>query len=363
MASDLDAVVQNEGELTLRKIVEATQNNEDWHSISGIAYRVEGEVRINPSSELVQDLDSLPTPARDLMPMDMYFNLDLPMGIVSRRSPWVNMITSRGCPAKCAFCSSTRFWGHCYRVRKPELVLDEMEELVSRWGVKEIKFFDDNLAAHLGRAKEIFRGMIDRKIDVAWNTPNGIGIHNLDYETIDLMKRSGCYELTLAVESGDPYVLKNIVHKPFNLDRAVEVAKILRRMKLGTYGFFIIGFPGETKEQIHHTISFAKKLNLDRISVFVANPLPGTEIFDVAMRNGYISEDFPFEEADYLNARFDTPQWSGKWVERTRKWFFWTYNLSLPFRDPVRFLRTYWPVLRQRPLSTAKLVMSRLLAG
>jgi len=363
MSPDLDIIVRNEGERTLRNIVEASRQNDDWSSIRGIAYREDGEIKVNPPVEFISDLDDLPYPARDLLPMDKYFSLDLPMGIVSRQSPWINMVTSRGCPARCAFCSSSHFWGYCYRTRAPEAVLDEMEELVSRFGMREIKFFDDNLAAHLDRAKAIFQGMIERGIDVSWNTPNGIGIHNLDYEILDLMKRSGCYELTLAVESGDPYVLKNIIHKPFNLDKALEVSRILRRMKLGTYGFFIIGFPGETKEQILNTIKFARKLNLDRISVFVANPLPGTEVFNIAGERGYIGEDFPFEEADYFSARFDTPEWTGEWVEKTRKRFFWSYNLSLLVRDPIRFFRVYWPVMTHRPVSTVKLVLSRLFAG
>ncbi len=359
----LDCVVRGEGELTLQRIVDTTLDEGDWKSLPGVAFRDNCRPVVNPEAELVGELDSLPRPARDLLPMDKYFSRNLPMGIVSRRRPWANVITSRGCPARCAFCSSTRFWGYCYRMRQPEAVLDEIEQLANDYGVREIKFFDDNLAAHLPRAKEIFRGIIERGIDITWNTPNGIGIHNLDFEVINLMKNSGAYELTLAVESGDPDVLRDIIHKPFDLDRALEVSRILRRMKLGTYGFFIIGFPGETKEQIRRTISFAWKLNLDRISVFVANPLPGTEIFRTCVEKGYISEDFPFEEADYFNARFDTPEWSGKWVESARKRFFWTYNLSLPIRGPMRFFRTYGPVLRRRPLSLIKLALSKLFAG
>jgi len=361
-APHLDCIVRGEGERTLQRIVETTNDGSDWRSLPGVAFRKNGRPVVNPKAGLIGDLDSLPLPARDLLPMEKYFNKNLPMGIVSRRSPWANVITSRGCPARCAFCSSTRFWGHCYRMRKPEAVLDEIELLTNEYGVKEIKFFDDNLAAHLPRAKEIFRGMIERGIRVSWNTPNGIGIHNLDFEVMELMKKSGAYELTLAVESGDPDVLRDIIHKPFDLDRALEVSRMLRRMKLGTYGFFILGFPGETREQIKRTIDFAWKLDLDRISVFVANPLPGTEIFRTCVEKGYIPGDFPFEEADYFNARFDTPEWEGKWVERTRKRFFWTYNLSLPFRGPLRFFRTYGPVLRRRPLSLVRLALSRLFA-
>lgn len=362
MAPNLDVIVRNEGETTLRRIIELSRKNGDLREIDGIAYRENGNIVKTGPVKFIKDLDSLPLPARDLMPLKKYIDLDLPMGIINRRTPWINMITSRGCPSKCAFCSSTNFWGNCYRARSPKSVLDEIEHLVDKYGAREIKFFDDNLAAHLGRAKEIFRGIIERGIDITWNTPNGIGIHNLDYEVIDLMKRSGAYELTLAVESGDPDVLKNIIHKPFDLDRALEISRILRRMKMGTYGFFVIGFPGETKRQILRTIEFAKKLNLDRISVFVANPLPGTEIYETSIAKGYIDANFPFEEADYFNSRFDTPEWTGKWVEHTRKIFFWSYNLSLLFRDPVRFIRAYWPVLRERPLPLLKLVLSRLFA-
>lgn len=354
----IDFVIRGEGEFSLKDLIECFEKKKDPIEVAGLAFRVDDTLKETAHRKPHQNLDEIPFPARELFPLEKYFKIGLPMGILYKKRPFMNMITSRGCPYRCTFCSSTNFWGNKYRTRSPENVLDEMEDLVNRFGIKEIKFFDDNLTADKERAKRIFKGMIERGIKLSWNTPNGIHIVNLDDEMLALMKESGCYELTLAIESGDQYVLKNIIHKPIELNDIERAVSKIKRAGLGCYGFFIIGFPGETKEQIQRTLDFSRKLDLDRISVFIANPLPGTALFELCKEMGYLKDDFKFDELDYFESRFETTHWKKRELLNLRRNWFWRYNISFFFRHPLRFLRRY-KVFISRPRLVYEILKKR----
>jgi len=338
---EIDFIVRGEGEFALRDLIQSIKKGFSSNHPQGIAWREDDQYYDTGLRKPYPFLDEIPFPARELFPLEKYHKISQPMGIVYKNRPFMNLITSRGCPYQCTFCSSTNFWGNRYRTRSPENVLSEMEELVEKYGIREFKFFDDNLTADLNRAKKIFQGMIERGFNVTWNTPNGVHIVNLDEEAIDLMIQSGCYELTLAVESGDPWVLKNIIDKPTDLNLLEKVNKILKKKKLATYGFFIIGFPGESPEQIQRTLDFSRKLDLDRISCFIANPLPGTRLLEICQERGYLKPDYDFSDIDYFEARFDTENWSSKQIEKMRRKWFWRYNLGLLLKHPVRFFLRY----------------------
>jgi len=337
----IDFIVRGEGEFALRELVESVRKGQGPEQVPGLAWSEEGGIKESVVRPVHAGLDDIPFPARDLFPVKKYDKISVPMGTVYKRRPFMNLITSRGCPHRCTFCSSTNFWGNKYRVRSPKNVLDEMEELVFKYGIREFKFLDDNLTANVKRAKEIFRGMIDRKLGVSWNTPNGVHIANLDEEMLDLMKGSGCYELTLAVESGDQTILKEIINKPTDLEQVVKASKMMRRKGIGSHGFFIIGFPGETMQQIRNTLDFSRRLDLDRISCFIANPLPGTELLRVCREKGYIGKDYRFDQIDYFEGRFDTKEWSHDQIHEMRRSWFWKYNLGLLFRHPIGFFSRY----------------------
>ncbi len=359
--SPIDFIVRGEGEFALRDLIEALGKGQSPETVPGLAWAEDGRYRESGLRAPFPELDQIPFPARDLFPREKYHRISLPMGIVYKQRPFMNLITSRGCPYRCAFCSSTNFWGNKYRTRSAANVLTEMDELVGKYGIREFKFFDDNLSANPGRAKELFRGMIERKFNVSWNTPNGIHVANLDEEMLDLMKQSGCYELTLAVESGDPGVLKDIIHKPTDLGQVERAARLIRQKGMGSYGFFIIGFPGETKAQIQNTLDFSRKLDLDRISCFIANPLPGTELYEICREKGYIDKSYRFDRIDYFEGRFSTSEWTYQELHRLRHRWFWKYNLSLLLRHPVRFFARYWPIL-SRPGLVYEIIKRRITA-
>ncbi|MCG2711197.1 MAG: B12-binding domain-containing radical SAM protein, partial [Candidatus Omnitrophica bacterium] len=241
---EIDFIILGEGEYTFKKLLTKINKAQDYRSIDGLAFRENGSFKINPKTEYIKNLDELPFPAVELFPLDFYAKKSVPFSITSKSRKTVPVLTSRGCASRCVFCSSSNYWGRQYRMRSSENVLDEIEHLVRKYDFREIQFIDDNLTQDRDRAKRIFEGLIERKLNIHWNTPNGIAVWTLDDEILRLMKNSGCYELTVAFESGDQEVLNNIIKKPLNLEKAQKLVLKMKQIGIQVHSFFISGFPG-----------------------------------------------------------------------------------------------------------------------
>jgi anaerobic magnesium-protoporphyrin IX monomethyl ester cyclase len=357
----IDFIILGEGEDTLPGLLRQLERGQDFTDLDGIAFRRDGQFQVNPKTKFIEDLDRLPFPARELLPMKKYSAINLSMSVTSKSRYWAPVITSRGCPAKCIFCSSANFWGNRYRARSAENVLDEIELLVKEYKIKEIQFCDDNLVFDKERAKKIFQGIIDRGLKIFWNTPNGIALWKLDEELLKLMKASGCYELTLAIESGDQEVLSKIVKKPLNLARAESLTRSIQKLKIRTHSFFVIGFPGETKEQIRRTFSFARKLRLTSAWFFIANPLPGSKLYEVCKERGYLKENFDFEAINYNKSNYETPEFTSRELENISTKEAFIFNLGLLFRNPIFFIKRHFLFLITNPLTLLELFRYRYL--
>ncbi len=348
----IDFIILGEGEDTLPSLLRRVESGQDYADLEGITFRTDGQVQVNPRTRYIEELDGLPFPAWELLPMEKYSKINIPMGGISKSRYWAPVITSRGCPAKCIFCSSANFWGNRYRARSAENVLDEIELLVKEYKIKEIQFCDDNLILDKKRAKEIFQGIIDRGLKIFWSTPNGITLWRLDEELLLLMKASGCYELDLAIESGDQEVLSKIIKKPLNLARVESLTRIIQRLKIRTHSFFIVGFPGETKEQIRRTFFFARKLKLTSAGFYIANPLPGSKLYEICKERGYLKEGFDFETINFNKSNYETPEFTSRDLEELRDKEYFIFNLGLLFRNPIFFIQRYLLFIITNPLSS-----------
>ncbi len=339
-AAELDFIVKGEGEYALRDLLAAINSGGELRLVDGLAFRDGGSIFINEKVGYIPDLDALPYPARDMLDLSLYSG-GTHHGIAETHRKVAVMYSSRGCAAKCIFCSSVEFWGHEYRHRSPESLLDEMQFLVDTYGIEEIQFEDDNLTQNKRRARLIFEGMIERGLHkkLVWNTPNGIALWALDVELLRLARQAGCYQLTLAIESGNQQVLDNIIHKPLKLERARELAREIRALKIDTNAFFIIGFPGETLDDIRETFRFARELQLNSACFFIAQPLPGTRLYDISVRNGYLPADFRFEDATYSRGMISTPDWTAEQVQKLANTELLKYQVWANLRNPGRFLR------------------------
>ncbi len=228
--------------------------------------------------------------------MEKYLNSA--MGYRSFRKRAVSMITSRGCPFNCCFCSVHLHMGRGFRANSANYVLNHIEYVVEKFGVKNIFFEDDNLTLDLARFEAICDGLIARKIKIGWETPNGVRADCLNLSLLLKMKKSGCKSVFFGVESGDQQILDNVICKSLDLNRVVEVAKICKEIDLKTGAFYIIGFPGEKKENMQKTVDFALKLKRDYdvgMHLFMATPSYGTRLYEECKAKGYIQENLQWD--------------------------------------------------------------------
>jgi magnesium-protoporphyrin IX monomethyl ester (oxidative) cyclase len=303
----VDFVVIGEAEESFTQLIEALNQGAGLSLIDGLGYKDNNRVVINPKTRYIQDLDTIPFPARHLLPMEKYFRVNLPHALDPRYCLNTNIITSRGCPTNCLFCCIHSLWGNDYRVRSPENVLEEMMFLKRNYGIKEIQFEDDNLTLNKNRAIEIFQGMVERKLDMSWSAPNGIALWTLDKELLKLMRKSGCYWLAVAVESGNQGVLNKVIKKPLQLEEAKPLIKEMLRLKIRVTTFFVVGFPGEGIAQIKDTIRFGLSIPTHHLSLFFATPLAGSELYKISKERGLLRPDFNFSNLKTTKVNI-TPQ-------------------------------------------------------
>jgi len=272
----LDFVLCGEAEHGLPPLVRRLQDGgADWENIPGLAYRREDAIRVNPP-RLEQDLDMLGLPAWDLL--RPHIQTMAPHGAFVRRLPVVPLITTRGCPFPCTFCAARCISGRAIRHRSLESIFEEIDHLVTHYGVREVHIEDDNFTFRREFALAFCEELLRRGLDLSWCCPNGVRLDTLDRELLALMKRAGCYSLSLGIEAGTDHILKQI-RKGLTTEQIARQVALIKTAGIKTTGFFIIGFPGETGEDIRATLRFARQLPLDRAQFSTFLPLPGTDYF------------------------------------------------------------------------------------
>jgi magnesium-protoporphyrin IX monomethyl ester (oxidative) cyclase len=291
-AKNVDIVAIGEGEYTMLDVVRFFEGNKKIDDVQGIAHRRDDEVVLNsprprPSNE---NLDELPYPAYHLVDMEQYLS---PKKIEYRsfQNRPLSMVTSRGCPFNCSFCSVHLHMGKTFRAHSVDYVVDHIEHVVNKYRVKTIYFEDDNLTFDIKRFEAICDKILEKDIKFQWETPNGV---RADYLTLDLlkkMKKTGCQSVFVGIESGDQYVLDNIIGKSLKLKNVIKFAKMCKKIGLKTGAFYIIGFPGETKENMKNTVEFALMLKRKYdvgMHLLFATPSYGTRLYEECKKKGYI---------------------------------------------------------------------------
>ncbi len=281
-----------EGETVFPSLLkEMDKQKPDLSQIKGIAYYENNKARINPLDNYIENLDSIPFADYGNLNLMDYANqkLKYSQGLCARRYPYAVTITSRGCPYKCIFCSGPKISGRRVRMRSAENVLKEIDDLYKK-GIKEIIFLDDHFLFSRKRAIHIMKGLIKRKYNLLWKCVN-LTIFLLDEEILDLMKKSGCYQITVSIESGNQQVLNNIIKKPIKLEKVPSILNMAKKKGFEIIANFVIGFPHETWEQIRDTFSFAEKINVDLVNFHIATPLPNTELMEICIKEGHLPKD------------------------------------------------------------------------
>jgi len=276
---DIDLIVCGEGEQTTPEVIATLKEDAgSLRQVPGVAYREGSETRINPLRPPILDLDSLPFPAFHLLPMGKY-RLHPPFG---RKTPIMPIITSRGCPYRCVFCSKSVF-GHRYRSNSAVYVANQIQFLIEKFGIREVKFYDDSFTLNKKRVIDICTLLKQQQLDIPWTCETRVDL--VDRDLLKIMMDAGCYMIEYGVESGNQLILDNL-KKDTTLDQTVKTFKWTHEAGIETVAYFMIGSPGETLESIRESIEFAKKLDPDFVQFSVATPYPGTELYRMSLEEG-----------------------------------------------------------------------------
>jgi radical SAM superfamily enzyme YgiQ (UPF0313 family) len=311
----LDFVLRGEPELTLRELIDAldgkTGQNEymesliqktdpsrvpvslemvargDLSSIKGLAWRCGDQIALTPDRPFLPDLNDLPLPMHQLLPLDTYR-----MPLI--KGPYAFVVPSRGCPAGCKYCIKHVSYNYSVRVRSAENIMEELWSL-KKLGINNVMMYADLFTVNREQVISICKAMISEKIDMKWMCNSRVDY--VDEEMLSLMGQAGCHMISWGIESGSTEVLKR-ARKGADPAKAEQALRWAKAAGIKNFGYFIIGLPGETEETIQQTIAFSKKLPLNVAIFHIAAPYPGTPFFYEVVENGWFRPGTDWEQVD-----------------------------------------------------------------
>ncbi len=289
---EADFAFRGEAELGFGMLLEELRKrgpDRDYGGIPNLVWRNDGRVAVGPW-RVVEDPDEIRFPAWDLVDPRTY--PEAPHGGFARGFPTAPIIITRGCPFKCTFCSGKTVTGSTVRKRSISNAIDEIKLLVNDYGVRELHIEDENFTLHKALVMEFCNSLIEEKIDVSWTCPSGVRIDTLDSEMLRAMKSSGCYSLAVGIEFGTDR-MHELTRKRLTLNVIERQLDLLSRFDIKTTGFFLMGIPGETREDMLKTIKFARKVKIDRAQFNNFMPLPGSEIYNELKSRGELDSIDP----------------------------------------------------------------------
>jgi len=299
-----DVIVRKEGELTFMDLLQRISANEDYSEVIGTTVRTkDGQIHQNADRPYLHDLDSLPSPAYHLLPLDSYHRMGKTI---------FPIVTSRGCVQWCDFCSTVRMFGRGYRTRSSKKVVDDMEMLHKKYGESQFTFYDDAFTINRNHTLEMCADIKARGLNVEWDCETRVDA--VDKELLEKMHDAGCITIWFGVESGSEKILGKM-HKKINPEQVKNAFKMAQKAGMMTIASAVIGFPGETEETALETINFINSLNPDDIGCYIATPYPGTPMYDEVVKNGWLRVT-DFNKYDTATPTFETPDLS---MERLRE--------------------------------------------
>jgi magnesium-protoporphyrin IX monomethyl ester (oxidative) cyclase len=321
--ANIDFILQGEGEERFCELLEALHHSSltSLSKVDGLIYREGKSIVINDHKKAIAEIDTLPLPAYDLLPMDKYFSIQKNPSVLSGFKNTSIMISSRGCAMKCYYCPVHNVFGPrgpFFRMRDIDSVLSEIEFLVTRYNVKEIQFEDANFNASIERTITLSNAIGKRFPDLRWCAPHGNQISTLSDRVLDAMREGGCQSIYLAIESGNQYFLNK--HKnSVKLAKLKTILEKARNLDFKINAFFMIGYPEETREDMHNTINFALSLDLDGIHFFIATPFPGTGMYEMCKENGWLISESSWRHFRYSMGVIKTRNFDPAYLQKVRR--------------------------------------------
>lgn len=276
---EVDFVVRGEGEETLAALaLELRNGGREFTAIDGLLFKDRsGQVITNRPRKFIEDLDELPLPAYHLLDLEKYFKFSDMHGIVKRRDRFMPILTSRGCPYGCIYCS--KLFGYKFRTRSPQHVFNEIRLLYQKYKVREIHIEDDTFNADLKRAKEILDLIINNRLDISIQFPSGLRADRVDEELMTKMKKAGTFLVAFGVETASPRMMRTI-RKGLDLRKVEYAVDLAVKKGMWAWGYFLLGLPDETREEMEETIAYACRSRLHVASFSTPVPFPGTRLFE-----------------------------------------------------------------------------------
>ncbi|WP_319582637.1 B12-binding domain-containing radical SAM protein [uncultured Pseudodesulfovibrio sp.] len=278
----IDYIVVGEGEYPTVELLDALEQGLSTDDIPNVGRMIDGVPHIQPVRPFIADLDELPFPAYDLLPLDLYLDDEL---FIDR---YMGVMTSRGCAWNCIFCASNTIWKRKVRFHSAKRVVDELEELVTRFGIREFYFYDDNFTVNRKRTLAICDDIIRRGLNIRFFI--ALRADTTDFEVVTALKNAGCFIAWLGVESGDDEILK-VIGKGVTREHIIAASDVLREVGLPFFASYIFGHPGDTEETIERTMEVARRVDANYSKFFIAIPYPGTKLHALAVERELIVPD------------------------------------------------------------------------
>ena len=293
--SCIDYILAGEADLTFPDFIDKYFTGSNFYDVPGLLYRNNNKIMENPLPKAVVDLDSLPYPAWHLYDMQKYYDIGMPHNPFLKSREFGQIITSRGCPAKCYFCSVPDFNGNMFRYFSADRVIDDINRWVKDYSIKELQILDDTFTTDWKRVVEIMKGIKKHKLRIT--LPNAIrGDYPKDLEKRKLMFNAmadaGVFQIDISVEHGDQDFLNRVIGKNLDLDTIPHTCDIAHDAGMTVHANFMMGFPFENKENRQKTINYSSNLDADSFSISLCIPLPGTKMASIVDQNGLYVEDY-----------------------------------------------------------------------
>ena len=340
----IDYVVRGEPERTAAELVKALSEARSLSSVDGLAWLEDGRMIQTGKRALIDRVDEIPFPARELFPNRAY------SAPFAKSSPFGLILTSRGCPFRCVYCATRGYYGRSWRPRSVENVLSELSEMVEKYGLKDIGFWDDTFTVDRKRVMDVCRGILDRDLKIRWICLSRVD--TVDPEILDWMKKAGCYQIQFGVESGDEEVLKRL-GKDITVAQIRDAFRWSKAAGIDPAAFFMFGNPGETEASVKKTIRLALELPASFASFNINTPYPGSDLFEqMREKLGGDWADLDARHSSYQEG-FDSKSLERYIREAYRKFYYRPRYLlrSLgrirSWDDLKRYLKAGWDVLRR----------------
>ena len=280
----VDFCVRGEGELTALELIKTVLEGENLREVKGITFKEKDNIVVTPDRPYVADLDTLPFPARGLLQNSVY------KGSWTEGEAFSPILATRGCPYLCQFCDAPAIWGRVHRRRSVESILDELEEIYERFGVRYVRFLDDLLVVNKEWTVNLCRGMRERCLDeICWVCDGRVGL--MSGELLEELKKANCKVIFYGIEFGNQRIL-DLCQKGFTIEQVKETVEMTSKVGISCYGYFMMGYPTETAETVEDTINLAVELALDygmdSAGFSIVTPFPGTGLYEYCKKNNML---------------------------------------------------------------------------